>query len=66
MATSNEAGKPVRIRKRFKLGSRSRKATQLNIYSKGEFYSGKPASERLFDEFIEEEEDDMDLFLGGE
>jgi len=44
------------IKKKFKLSSRNRAATQLSIFSKEEYYRGKPASERMFDEFMEEEE----------
>jgi len=56
IAARSSAKEP--IRKKFKLSSRNSAATQLSIFSKREYYRGKPASERMFDELMEEEEND--------
>eukprot|EP00092_Neocalanus_flemingeri_P018367 GFUD01019876.1.p1 GENE.GFUD01019876.1~~GFUD01019876.1.p1 ORF type:complete len:795 (-),score=260.36 GFUD01019876.1:80-2464(-) len=51
---------PIRapIRKRFRLANYSEAAAKLRIFTKDEYYWGKPSSERKFDEFLEEEEDE--------
>ena len=55
------------VRKRFRLATRPANSTQLNIFSPAEYYKGKQASERMFDQVVEEEEDtdrarDNDVF----
>ena len=60
MAAGCSSARGPGSRKKFKLASGSRKATQLRIFTKGEYYKGMPGSERKFDEFLEEEEEDDD------
>jgi len=58
---------PRTRRKKFRLASTRRAQSKLRIFSPAEYYRDKPSSERMFDEFLEEEEDtdrvnDNDLF----
>eukprot|EP00092_Neocalanus_flemingeri_P039129 GFUD01042591.1.p1 GENE.GFUD01042591.1~~GFUD01042591.1.p1 ORF type:complete len:735 (+),score=253.47 GFUD01042591.1:322-2205(+) len=51
---------PIRApsRKKFRLANYSQEAAKLRIFTKDEYYWGKPSSERKFDEFLEEDEEE--------
>jgi hypothetical protein len=48
-------------RKRFRLAN-TRQTPQLNIFSQAEYCRGKTSSERRFDQLLEEEKDDVEVF----
>ena len=49
-------------RKRFRLANTRQSTPQLNIFSQAEYYRGKTSSERRFDQLLEEEKDDVEVF----
>eukprot|EP00092_Neocalanus_flemingeri_P039130 GFUD01042592.1.p1 GENE.GFUD01042592.1~~GFUD01042592.1.p1 ORF type:complete len:792 (-),score=267.30 GFUD01042592.1:12-2387(-) len=51
---------PIRApsRKKFRLANYSQETAKLRIFTKDEYYCGKPSSERKFDEFLEEDEEE--------
>ena len=51
---------PRTRRKKFRLASTRPAESKLRIFSPAEYYQDKPSSERMFDEFLEEEDTDGD------